>query len=103
MIYLFGYKPVISAREEFHGEKTIKDHIRKWILSSKDEIFIKNAIIVNNLDYNEDLFVKTDEYFNVDRVLVNNQDLCGSSGYNMRHVYNVFIMLMKEFCEVNVE
>lgn len=97
MIYLFGYRAVVDSREEFHREKSIKDHIRKWTLSSKDEIFIKNAIMVNNLDYNEDIFVETDEYFNRDRVLVNNQDLCDSSGRNMGHCFNVLIMLMREF------
>lgn len=101
MIYLYGYKPVVSNR--YCNKKHIKRHIFDWVVSSPDNTFIENAIQCDNLSDNYKLFPNLIRKFHREYVLDTQSSMSDGCGEHVGSETNVFIMLMREFCEVDVE
>lgn len=101
MIYLYGYKPVVSNRN--CNKKHIKRHIFEWVVSSPDNTFVGKAIQCDDLSDNYKLFSNLVRKFHREYVLDTQRGMSDGCGERVGGKINVLIMLMREFCEVNVE
>lgn len=99
MIYLYGIDFMLDKTT--NTEDSIKEHIKDNLESMNDDVLRKDIILANNLKDNRDIFINLNKE-------VKSYDLfesCFAYDVYCRDMvgsFNVFIMLVREFCKEEI-
>lgn len=94
MIYLYGIDFMLNKTT--NTEDSIKEHIKDNLESMSDDAFRKDIILVNDLEINRSIFVdlgKVGKYYDIFEI----NEVHTLSCIDIVELYDVFIMLMREF------
>ena len=96
MSYLYGIDFMLD--KTINTEDSIKEHIKDNLESMNDDTFRKDIILVNNLENNRGVFVDLDrieKYYDI----FENNEVHVLPCVTIAGLYDVFIMLLREFCK----
>ena len=99
MIYLYGIDFMLDKTT--NTEDSIKEHIRDNLESMNNDTFRKDIILVNDLEINRSIFVDLDrmgEYYDI----FENNEVHVLPCVTIAGLYDVFIMLLREFCKEEI-
>ena len=94
MILFYGIQSILS--EPNYRKEEIYDHIKHFTVSIDSDIFMENVIKINDLESNRYLFDESVDALKCSKIFTD--DKIKFSNYKINYFYDVYLMLMREFC-----